>query len=63
MQVTLTFFTSLESLYYNLVECILFEGIFVNIKVIWDVLFTGVMMSAVRVFLKWCSASYKLIGK
>ncbi len=56
VQETLTFYTSLESLYYNLMEGILCEAILPNIKVIWDGLFTWVMMlSAVRIFLKWCS--------
>ncbi len=36
VQVTLTFYTSLESLYYNLMEDIRFEAIFANIKVIRD---------------------------
>ncbi len=39
VQVTFTFYTLLESLYYNLVEDIRFEAIFTNIKEIYDGLF------------------------
>ncbi len=54
VQVTLTFYTSLESLYCNLVEGIHFEAISTNLKVICDGLLTWVMiMYAVRIFLNF----------